>query len=474
MVSFGVLDEDAVRRIDTATMSILERTGVAVYERQSRDLLRGAGAYVDDATGRVRIPEKTVRDALEDAPSRFKLAAREPSKAIELGSGATHFTNSATGIRVLDHTTGSVRRSLLSDIPTFAKVADALDNIHLYGPTVVAHDVPGELHFLSETLAAVENTTKHVTHESHGKELTKHFVEMARIISGGEEELRRNPMISAGGCPVSPLQFDRANTEAMLECAMAGIPYDVLSMAMGGGTSPITLAGQLAVVNAEVLAGVTICELANPGCPIIYGSVASTMDMRTGVLALGAPERALLNSAVVQMAKHYRIPSLVGGLSTDGKLPGDQAMFEKTMTGLPPVLAGVDILFGPAVLSSATTYSVEQLVMDDEIAEALGRLRLGMDVDDESLALDLIDERGPGGAYIGTVHTLEHLKKDVWMPDLADRNTEGNWVSMGSKDMRAKAREKVSHILSDHSVMPLESEQRRDLDRVMTAARKIR
>lgn len=255
MVSFEVLSEDDIGMIHQATMKILERTGVAVLEKQSRELLRQKGAKVDDSSGRVRIPEKIVGEALEAAPSKFYLSARDPSKSIELGTGKTYFTNSATGIRVLDHDSREVRASVLLDIPVFAKVADALGNIDFYGPTVVAHDVPGEQHFLSELVAALENTTKHVTHESHGTTLTRCYIDIACVIAGGEEELRKNPVVSAGGCPVSPLQFDRANTEAMLECARAGMPYDVLSMAMGGATSPITLAGQLAVVNAEVMAG---------------------------------------------------------------------------------------------------------------------------------------------------------------------------------------------------------------------------
>lgn len=470
---FEILTEDDIARIDAATMKILSDTGVAIYESQGREYFRQEGARVDEVNARVRIPEKVIRDSLEEAPSRFKLAARDPAKSIELGSGRTHYTNSATGIRVLDHVTGDIRESVLSDIYVFAKVADALENIHFYAPTVVAHDVKGRLHFLAEASASVENTTKHVTHESHGTELTKLFVKMAQIVAGGEDEFRKNPVVSAGGCPVSPLQFDEANTEAMIECARAGMPFDVLSMAMGGGTSPITLAGQLAMINAEVLTGIALCELVNPGCPVIYGSVASTMDMRTGVLALGAPERAVLNGAVVQMAKHYGIPSLVGAISTDGKLPGDQAMFEKAMTGLPAAFAGADIVFGPAMLSSATTYSVEQLVIDDEIASALTRVSEGMSVDDEGLALELIAQVGPGGGFIGTKHTLEHLKKDVWLPQLADRNVADNWVKLGAKDMRAKAKERVQQILSEHEVAPLEKEQRKDIEEVLKAASRL-
>jgi len=465
-----VLTEDDVERIDQATMSTLERTGVAVYDPRALDLLEVGGAQVDRSRSRARLPERLVTESLEKAPEKVLLAARDRSRSVTPGDGNTYFTNSATGIKVLDHRTGEIRQSVLSDVPVFARVADALKNMGFYGPTVVAHDVPGELHFLHEMVAAIENTSKHVSHESHGIELTKSFIEVAHIVAGGEEEFRKRPVISAGGCPVSPLQFDRANTEAMVECAKAGMPFDVLSMAMGGGTAPITLAGELTVIHAEVLAGVTMCQLAGPGCPVIYGSVASVMDMRTGILALGAPERAVLNSAVVQMAHHHGLPCLVGGISTDGKVPGEQVMMEKIMTGLPAVLAGADIVFGPAVLSSATTYSVEQLVVDDEAAGAMLRIRKGMDTSPESLALELVEKVGPGGGYIGTRHTMKHSRKSVWIPELTDRTIYENWVKAGSKDLRQRARDKIDRILAEHRTLDLEKEQRKDIGEVLRRA----
>lgn len=472
-MAFKVLSEDDVDAVDRAAIRILERTGVAIYERQSLDTLEQHGASIDRSRSRAKIPESLVRKATADAPRRFILAARERSKSITLGDGETRFTNSATGIKVLDHVTREVRGSVLADIHLFARVADALDRIAFYGPTVVAHDVKGGAHFLEELVAGLRNTTKHVAHECHGTEMTRLFVEIGKAVAGGDEELMKRPVISAGGCPVSPLQLDRANTEAMLECARAGVPYDVMSMAMGGGTAPMSLAGLLAIVHAEVLAGIVLCQLTRPGAPVIYGSVASVMDMRTGILALGAPERAVINAAVVQMAHHTRVPSLVGGVSTDAKVPGDQAMLEKVLTGLPPVLAGTDVMFGPAVLSSATTYSVEQLVADDEVAGALLRVKRGMEVNEETLALDLIDRTGPGGGFMGSRHTLDHMRKDLWMPELLDRNVHENWVRLGSKDMRERAREKVSTILASHSVKPLEKEQEAEIRRILTNAERL-
>ncbi|HEX9907186.1 MAG TPA: trimethylamine methyltransferase family protein [Thermoplasmata archaeon] len=462
-----MLSEDDLELLDEATMKILGQTGVAVYERQSRETLEKNGSSVDRASSRVKIPEKLVRESLDKIPRKFKLGGRDRSRSLSLGSGSSYFTNSLQGINVIDPRTGETRQSLLSDVADFAKVVDALRNIDFFGVTVVAHDVPGEFHYVKELATAVQNTSKHIEHGCHGTEMAKGFVKIAQVVSGGEEALRKEPAVSCFGCPVSPLQFDGPNTEAMVECAKAGMPYDVLSMAMSGASAPMSLAGTLAVINAEVLAGTTICQLFNPGTPIIYGSVASIMDMRTGVMALGAPERPVINTGVVELAHFYGFPALVGGVSTDGKLPGEQVMMEKVMTGLPPLLAGSDVVFGAALLCSATTYSIEQLVADDEVAGALRRVKTGMEVSSETIALEAIGKAGPGGSYLGMKHTIDHLRKDIWMPEMVDRNVFDNWARMGSRDLRAKAREKALEILRTHQPMPLEKEQKQEIDKVV-------
>ncbi len=186
-MNFRVLTEDDVGAIDRAAIGLLERTGVAVYEKQALDLLDSFGASVDRPRSRVRLPEKLVRDAVAKTPRRFKLAARDPSRSVTLGDGETRFTNSATGIKVLDPQSGEIRVSVLSDIPMFARLADVLDNIAFYGPTVVAHDVKGSLHFLEELVAGLRNTTKHVTHESHGTDMTKMYVELGRVVETSKE-----------------------------------------------------------------------------------------------------------------------------------------------------------------------------------------------------------------------------------------------------------------------------------------------
>ena len=470
----SVLSEEDIEKIDKATVRILRETGVAVYERQSLDILEKHGASVDRNSSIARIPEKLLRESLERAPKKFALSSRDRSKSVKLGFGESYFTNSLQGVKVLDHMTGEIRPSLLSDVATFARVVDFLDIVSFFGVTVVANDVPGEFHYLKELESAVKNTAKHVSHGCHGTNMAKGFVRIGQVIAGGDEELRNAPVVSGLGCPVSPLQFDKANTEAMVEFAKAGIPYDVLSMAMAGASSPISPAGTLVMINAEVLAGTTICELFNPGCPIIYGSVASIMDMRTGVMALGAPERPVINSCVAEVARHYGIPSLVGGISTDGKLPGEQVMMEKVMTGLPPLLAGSDIVFGLGLLCSGIAYSVEQLVIDSEVAGALARIKNSLKVDSESIALEAIEKAGPGGSFLGMRHTLERLRKDVWIPQLIDRNVYDNWLKLGAKGMKDKAKEKTIHILEEHEVKPLEKEQEQEIRKILQECSRLR
>ena len=462
-----MLTEEDIETIDDASIHILENTGVAVYERQSLDILEENGAHIDRSTSIVRVPERLVRECMDGLPGSITLAGRDDSKSLTLGSGEPMFLSSLQGVEVLDHETGEIRPSVLSDVAMFARIVDYLENVDIYGVTVVAHDVPGEIHYLKELATAVENTGKHVIHSCRGRGMTKGFIRIAETVSGGSDALAKRPAVSFYGCPVSPLQLDRPSTEAMVECAKAGMPFTALSAAMAGESSPMPLAGTLALLNAEILASAVTCQLFNPGTPVIYGSASSIMDMRTGVMALGAPERAIINTSTVELAHHYGMPSWSSGLTTDAKMPGDQAMMEKVMTCLPLLLAGSDIIIGPAMLSSAMMYSPEQLVVDNETVGALRRIKKGMAVDSKTIALESIRQAGPGGAFLGMRQTLEFFRSDVWIPALTDRNVFENWKKGGERDLRDSAKEMVRSILSNHTPQELDAERRREIDGVM-------
>jgi len=470
--TINLLTRDELYEIHLATVDILERVGVGIYEERALKLMDEAGANVDYDKKVVKIPRYLLKELIRKAPEVVTLFARNPKHTVRLEPGKTYFNNSGYGIKVYDLDTGQHRDSKSEDVINFAKLFDALENLHVYQPPVTSHDIPEYVRSLHELAISLENTSKHVSSAAFGVDVIKRYIQIGAAVAGGEDELRKKPLISAGTCPISPLQHSKEDTECLIEFAKFGLPFLVLSMAMGGGTAPLTIAGELVVINAEVLSGIALVQLVNPGTPVFYGSVSSTMDMKTGKLALGAPERPLINSGCVQLARYYRVPSWVGACSTDAKAPGPQAMFEKIMTVIIPVLAGANLIFGPAILDSGKTYSFEQLVLDNEIIGAVYRILEGVNVNAESLALEVIEKVGIGGHYLAQKHTSDHVLSDQWRPTLLDRGTRGDWVKAGSKDMCELARERAKKILSSHEVEPLEKDVKEEIWKILKKAEK--
>jgi len=470
-LKLNLLNKDELYEIHLATLDVLERIGVGIYEDRALKIMDEAGAIVDYDKKVVKIPQHLLKELIKKAPEVVTLHARNPKHAVELKPGGkTYFNNSSYGIRVYDLNTGMHRDSRSEDVANFARLTDALENIHVYLPTVTAHDIPEYVRALHELAIALDNTEKHVSHATSSADAVKHYIQIGATIVGGEEELRKKPVISASTCPISPLQHSREDTETLIEFAKFGLPFFILSMAMGGGTAPLTIAGELVVVNAEVLSGIALVQLVNPGTPVLYGSVSSTMDMKTGKLALGAPERPLINSGCAQLARYYGIPSWIGACSTDAKAPGPQAMFEKVMTAIIPMLAGANLIYGPAILDSGKTYSFEQLVLDNEIIGALYRIVEDVDVNADSLALEVIEKVGIGGHYLAQKHTSDHVLSDQWRPTLLDRGSMGDWVQAGRKDICELARERAEKILASHEVEPLEKDVRREMWEIVKKA----
>jgi len=470
--TINLLTRDELYEIHLATVDILERVGVGIYEERALKLMDEAGANVDYDKKVVKIPQYLLKELISKAPEVVTLFARNPKHTVRLEPGKTYFNNSSYGIKVYDLDTGTHRDSKSEDVINFARLLDALENIHVYCPTVTAHDIPEHIRSLHELVISLENTSKHVSHAAFGADAIKRYIQIGAAVAGGEDELRKKPLISASTCPISPLQHSKEDTETLIEFAKFGLPFFILSMAMGGGTAPLTIAGELVVINAEVLSGIALVQLVNPGTPVLYGSVSSTMDMKTGKTALGAPERPLINSGCAQLARYYGIPSWIGACSTDAKASGSQAMFEKVMTVIIPMLAGANLIFGPAILDSGKTYSFEQLVLDNEIIGAVYRILEGVDVNAESLALEVIEKVGIGGHYLAQKHTSDHVLSDQWRPMLLDRGTRGDWIKAGCKDIGELARKRAKKILSSHEVEPLEKDVKEVIWEILKKAEK--
>lgn len=308
-----VLTGDEMEEVHLATLEVLEDTGVFVEDEEALDIFAGAGARVDLASKNVRLPAHLVEEAIRSAPSSLRLAGRDPANDMLLAPGRVGFTTFGEGVLLRDPYSDELREPTKADVADSARLADALDCVDVYERAIGAQDVPSEAGQLHNAEAALTNTTKHVFMGPYSGYLARQVVRMAAAVAGSLEKLRERPLVSFITCPVSPLKLVRDTCEIIVEAARAGVACNILSMAMAGGSAPVTLAGTLVTHNAEVLAGITLSQATRRGAPVIYGSSTTAMDLRLASASVGSPECALISAAVAQMARRYLLPSWVAG-----------------------------------------------------------------------------------------------------------------------------------------------------------------
>jgi trimethylamine---corrinoid protein Co-methyltransferase len=312
--SLNVFSEDELKDIHLATLEVLEQTGVFTDDPEAMDIFDGGGASVDRKTGVVKIPPHVVEAAVASAPERVFAAGRHPRDDLMLDPGRVGFTTFGEGIRITDRETGELREPTKQDVADTARLADALGELDAYEIAVGAKDVPPETATIHSYEAALCNTSKNVCAGPLSRWETEVMLDMAAAVVGGRDELRRRPIIMPGVCPVSPLKLPRDCSEVIVASARAGMPCNILSMAMAGGSAPVGLAGTLVVHNAEVLAGITLAQLTQVGAPVLYGSSTTAMDLRLAAASVGSPECGVISAAVAYLARQYRLPSYVAGL----------------------------------------------------------------------------------------------------------------------------------------------------------------
>ncbi len=312
-LSLNVFTPDEIDDIHLATLEVLERTGVFVEDDEPLDIFADGGCRVDRETRVVRIPPHVVAESLAACPHSLLYCGRTPDRDFIVEPGRVTFTNFDEGIKYIDPYTGEYRDPTIADVANIARLVDALSEIDGYESAVGATDVPTETYALHGLETALLNTTKPVGCEAIDKWEARKCIGLAAIVAGGEDKLRERPLLGLGVCPVSPLKLPRDATEVIIECSRAGLPDTILSMAMSGGSAPVTLAGTLVQHNAEVLSGIVLAQLTERGSPVIYGSSTTAMDLRFASASVGSPELALIGAAVAQLAKQYRLPSYIAG-----------------------------------------------------------------------------------------------------------------------------------------------------------------
>lgn len=440
-----------VEKIHNTSMEIIETVGIEINDERALQILKDNGAEVDFNKKIARADRTWVMDKVDKAPSEICLYGREEKHDLQLGDKRVYLGTGGTALNVLDLETGKKRPSNLQDVKRAARIVDALDNIHFLVIPLYPTELSKENVDVNRFFAGLENTTKHIMGGIYSRKGMLEVIKMAEMIAGGEEALRKRPFISFITCVMSPLKFDATYTDLMITAAEKGIPVAVPAEPLCGATAPVTLAGVIAQLNAETLFGVALTQVVNPGTPVLYGNVGTVVDMSSITYLSGAVEMGLINAGAAQMAQYYKLPYYATAGMSDAKIPDCQSGYERAITALMVALAGANYIHDAAgLLEFAMTVSYEQYVIDNEIIGMVMRALKGIEVNDESLALDVVKKVGPAGNFLIEEHTVKHLRNEFFFPQLSDRQKREDWERNGSLDTWARAKKKALEILNNH------------------------
>ncbi|MFQ5872606.1 MAG: trimethylamine methyltransferase family protein [Dehalococcoidia bacterium] len=466
---FRVLSEEKIKRIHEATVEILETIGVKVHGQEALDMMADAGCTVECDV--VKIPRRLLEDAIASAPKKITIYNREGEEALRLGGPSVYTNTGYTPLEFFDIETGERRDYTLDDFRLVSRVADALPNVDIVGqPGVVRPTEENPLEVINhlEFEAMLTNTSKPIyTLVATGEILNDCFdLAEAVAVANGAKSLREKPFVLAMLNAVSPLVYHGETIDKLFASVDRGIPVICGPMPLAGGTSPVTLAGTIALSNAESLAGLVMSQVRRKGAPYVMITFASTIDMKTLDVATG-PEGTLLIAGCIEMGHYYGIPisgGWVGG-SERGILDGE-AGWEQMLGGLTHMLAG-----GNAGVGVGAGSSLEACVMADEMLGMLKVMMKGVPVDDETLAVDVIREVGPGGGtFLEHQHTFRHFREH-WQPTLLSRMRYEDWVAGGRKSTFDHVKERLQKILRTHQPKPIPEQARKAIDDIIRRVR---
>jgi trimethylamine--corrinoid protein Co-methyltransferase len=473
----AILKEEDKKQIHEAGLNVMETVGVRIHSKVARDSLKKAGAIVDERTGVVKFPINLTKSLISKAPQGIVLAGREKEYDLPLDGRHCYYTTDGCGISVWDQKTRSRRLSVLQDITNTAIISDWLPHLSIYEPMVVPSDVPQRIHVLVGMKESFGITRKHILSESTSTaEEAELQIKMASEITGGFEELMKRHIMSAMVCTMSPLTLDGHATDAAMVWSEAKVPVHITGMAMMGVSSPATIPGNLIVNHAETLALAAAMQAHTPGSPVIYGSVLSNMDPRTGAIQLASPEALVLCASAGEMARYVKMPSY-GGIGCNAKTPGMQSSLENGMLALASALFGQEVNNGIGMLDCSTVLSYEQMIIDDDMvgrAISAGREIL---VTKENMHLDMIREVGilgtgsKKGSYLGERATMIEARQ-FYQSSIFNSEPFEQWERKGKKDDLTLAKEKADWILKNHEPVMLDRGIMGRLDQIVKEAAK--
>ncbi len=456
---FETLSEDQVKELHFASLEILERVGVRFFDEDAVDLMRRAGCRVHDGN-LIHIPACLVERSLRSAPKRIMVCDRDGKRVLPLEGRNSFFGPGSDCLNIVDHRTGQRRKAALQDVLEGVTVCDALPNIDFVMSMFYPWDVDQRLADRYQMEVMLRNTRKPIVFVTETFEGCADAIEMAEAVAGGPEALQRHPFVTCYINLTTPLRHNKEGLQKLLFLSEKGLPFVYVPAVRRGITSPMTVAGSVALNNAGQLAGVVLSQLKREGSPIILcaGGAVMIMDMKTMGTAYAAPDSRLFEAA---LPNYYGLPRWGLAGCSDSKVVDQQAALEAALTLMMDVLNGCNLIHDVGYLEGGLSGSLEMVAICDEIIGWMKRLMQPLDISAETLALDLMEQVGPDRQFMDTEHTFRHFRED-WYPELIDRRTFENWEAAGAQNLQDRARQKVGQLLERHETprLPAEIEQK--------------
>jgi len=467
-----VLAQDERAQVHERTLNILAKTGVRVDTAWGRQILKDAGAEVDENTNTVRFPRALVEESLRLAPKEFTLGARRPGWDLRMNGGDCTLCIDGEAVFALDRETGERRPGTTQDWLAATRLIDALDEVGVWWSMVESNDRGDTMaDYVSYLRDIFGNFSKHVQDATSTPEQAPWFLEVLQVVFGDKETIRRRHPVSFLLCPLSPLAIEGPYTDAYLALLGWDIPVAVMPMPLMGATAPGSLIATTVLGNCDVLATLCLIQAGAPGTPFIYAPALSVIDPRSGRYGAGAVENGLLGAAAVEMARYYGLPAEGTGGGSECYVPSIQAGYERAMNALLPLLSWPDILVGGGLLGGSMVLSLEQLLIDVEIFRMARRTHRGIAAGEDKWLEDVIARVGPAGNFLSERSTRKGIRDGEWyVSRFGLHDTYERWEAKGKPTLLDEARRRVDEILATHEPLPLGEDVERELDRIQKRA----
>lgn len=457
---FGLttLTDDELRAIHNASLQIFRDTGIKVENDEAVAMFLDAGAVVEayESYAIVKIPPYVVEEALRKAPGTITYYGRQKKDDVVVEDNRVGFTAGlGEHVQIIDLNTRKLRSTVKKDVADITRIQDYLDIITVVERPACSGDQIPTTQSVHNYDAMVRNSSKHCFLGMGGSDNAKMIIEIAEMATGNPKQFKDRPIVTGTVCPSSPLTLVEECCGSIIECARSGIGILIVPMSLSGASSPVTPASVVLQHNVEVLSALILAQLVNPGTPCTYGGCSTIMDLRFATSPVGVPEMALFSVAAAKLAQFYQIPSWVGGGGSDSKQPDVQQAYDFSLTAMPAALAGANTIFGIGAIESILTFDYASMITGAEQAERIMRLVKGIDINDISLAVDLIQEVGPGGNYISHRHTYQHMR-EISQSKLFDRRSREAWQkTIAGEDIIHQAYAEAQRIIDTHQPLPL-------------------